>query len=55
MDTAYAELEVSKSSGIHHAARQTKDILALVEVVREAELLNHAKRSLHSLVLTETF
>ncbi|XP_077075461.1 uncharacterized protein LOC143728177 [Siphateles boraxobius] len=38
MDTTDKELEVSKSSGIHHAARQNQDILILVEVIREAEL-----------------
>jgi hypothetical protein len=38
MDTTDKELEVSKSSGIHHAARQSQDILILVEVIREAEL-----------------
>ncbi|XP_070986567.1 echinoderm microtubule-associated protein-like 1 [Oncorhynchus clarkii lewisi] len=39
LDTTDAEFEASKSSGIHHAGRQTGDILAFVEVVREAELL----------------
>ena len=38
MDITDAELNVPKSSGIHHARNQTTDILALVEVFREAEL-----------------
>ena len=38
MDTTDKELEVSRSSGIHHAAHQSQDILILVEVIREAEL-----------------
>ena len=38
MDITDTELGVSKSSGIHHALDHTKDILALVEVFREAQL-----------------
>lgn len=52
LDTTDAEFEASKSSGIHHAGRQTGDILAFVEVVREAELLkpNQTESSQHFLV-----
>lgn len=38
MDTTDSELEVSRSTGAHHAARQTEDILILVEVFQDAEL-----------------
>ena len=41
MDITDTELGVSKSSGIHHAPDQTKDILELVEVFIEAELFKH--------------
>ena len=41
MDLTDTELDVSKSSGIHHARDQTDDIIALVEVLREAELFKN--------------
>lgn len=38
METTDRELQGSKSAGVHHAARQTEDILVLLKVFREAEL-----------------
>ena len=38
MDKTDRELHMSKPSGIHHAVRQTEDVLALVNVFKEAKL-----------------
>lgn len=38
LDMTDAELEVSRSSGVHHVGAQTEDILVLVQVFQEAKL-----------------